>query len=190
MEKQNRTLKDGLYMNVLVITGSPHKNGTSAHLAEKFIQGAEEAGHAVTRFDAAFKNVHPCIACEKCHNTDTGCAFKDDMEELNPKLLAADVVAFVSPIYYYTINAQIKVVIDRFYANDTALHGHKKAVLMLTMADDTMEAAEGALKTFQGMTNFLEWDVAGTVVGVACGTVEDLMRADYPEQAYELGKAL
>lgn len=177
-------------MKILVITGSPHKNGTTAHLAEQFIKGAEEAGHNIVRFDAAQNQVHPCIACERCHNTNKGCVFKDGMEELNPQLLSADVIVFVSPIYYYTINAQIKAVIDRFYANDAALHKHKKAVMILTMADDTEESALGALQTFKGMTNFLEWDIAGTVVGIDCGTVKDLQKTDYPKQAYELGKSL
>ena len=85
-------------MKVLVITGSAHKNGTTAYLAQKFIEGATEAGHVVFRFDAAFKNVHPCIACEKCHRTGS-CAFQDDMNELNPHLLEADVIVLVSPIY-------------------------------------------------------------------------------------------
>ena len=177
-------------MKVLVITGSAHKNGTTAVLAEKLINGATEAGHAVYRFDAAFKDVHPCIACEKCHNTDTGCAFKDDMEELNPQLLEADAIIFISPIYYYALNAQIKSVIDRFYANDAALHGHKKAALVVTMADDTMESADGAIASFKGMTSFLEWDIAGIIAGVACGDVDSLNKTDYPEQAYELGKSL
>lgn len=88
-------------MKVLVITGSPHKNGTSAHLVQSFIKGAEEAGHEVCRFDAAFKNVHPCIACDHCNKTGNGCVFKDDMEVLNPMLFEADVVAFAAPIYYY-----------------------------------------------------------------------------------------
>lgn len=177
-------------MKVLVITGSAHKNGTSAYLAEEFIRGAEEVGHEVTRFDAAFHKVHPCIACEKCHTTDGGCVFKDDMQELNPVLLAADVVVFVSPIYYYTINAQIKAVIDRFYANDAALHGHKKAALLLTMADDTMESADGAIATFKGMTKFLEWDAAGMVIGLDCADMALLQKSDYPKQAYALGKAI
>jgi len=123
-------------MKIIVITGSAHKNGTSANLAENFIKGAEEAGHEIFRFDSAFKKVHPCIACEKCHNTDTGCAFKDDMETLNPELLSADAVVFVTPIYYYAMNAQIRTVIDRFYANDAQLHGNKKTALLVTMADD------------------------------------------------------
>ena len=176
-------------MKVLVITGSAHKNGTTAYLTEKFIAGATEAGHEIYRFDAAFKNVHPCIACEKCHR-EGSCAFQDDMNELNPHLLEADVVVLVSPIYYYDINAQIKAVIDRFYANDEKLHGKKKAVMMLTMADTTAESAEGALASFKGMTNFLGWEIIGTVVGVNCWTLDMLKETGYPQEAYELGKAL
>lgn len=177
-------------MKILVITGSPHKAGTSALLAEQFIKGADEAGHEVCRFDAAFKNVHPCIACERCHNTDKGCTFKDDMEELNPQLLEADAVIFVSPIYYYGMTAQIKAVIDRFYANDEALHGSKKSALLLTFADDATESAEGSAATFRGMTNYLEWEVAGIIAARGCSAVEDIKKTDFPEQAYELGKTL
>ena len=71
-------------MKIVVITGSHHKNGTSAHLAAAFIRGAEETGHEVCRFDAAFRQVHPCIACETCHNTNRGCVFADDMKTLYP----------------------------------------------------------------------------------------------------------
>lgn len=176
-------------MKLVVLTGSAHKNGTTALLAEEFIAGAKEAGHEVFRFDAAFKNVHPCIACEKCHTSDEGCAFKDDMAELNPHLLEADGIVFVSPIYYYDINAQLKSVIDRFYANDAALHKNKKAALIVTMADDTEKTANGAVATFEGMADFLEWDIAGTVIGVSCATLDDLKKTDYPKQARELGKA-
>ncbi len=173
-----------------MITGSAHKTGTTAYMAEAFMKGAVEAGHEVFRFDAAFKKVHPCLACEHCHNTEDGCVFKDDMLELNPELLGADVVVFVSPIYYYDINAQIKAVIDRFYANDAALHKSKKAVLITAMADDTIKSAEGANVSFKNMTEFLEWDTAGIINCVACWTLEDLKKTDYPNQAYELAKSL
>ncbi len=176
-------------MKIVIITGSAHKKGTTAYLTEQFIKGAAEAGHEVCRFDAAFKNVHPCIGCDKCHRTGS-CAFQDDMNELNPHLIEADAVVLVSPIYYYDINAQLKTVIDRFYANDEKLHGNKKAVLMLTMADTSMESAEGALASFKGMTNFLGWEIAGTVVGMNCWTLDMLLNTDYPQQAYELGKSL
>lgn len=177
-------------MKVLVITGSAHRNGTTAALAEQFIRGAEEAGHTVVRFDAAFKKVHPCIACEQCHDTAGGCVFQDDMEELNPQLLAADAVALVSPIYYYGMNAQIKVVIDRFYANDAALHGPKKAVLLVAMADESMDSAEGALASFGGTVRYLGWQDAGTLVARGCADAAALQRTDYPRRAFQLGLGL
>lgn len=177
-------------MKIVMITGSAHKRGTTAVLAEQFAKGAVEAGHQIYRFDAAYKTVHPCIACEKCHKTDSGCTFKDDMEELNPCLLSADAIVFVTPIYYYAMSAQIKAVMDRFYANDSALHGGKKTVLMTTMADDTMESAEGANASFRGMAHFLGWEIAGIINGVACANVEELQQTAYPQQAYELGKSI
>ena len=87
-------------MKVLVITGSAHKNGTSAYLAERFIQGAEEAGHEVYRFDAAFKDIHPCIACEKCHTDASVCTFKDDGRVAH----AGDACPFVAVIVFTIAN--------------------------------------------------------------------------------------
>lgn len=177
-------------MKILVITGSAHKKGTSAWLADEFSKGAEEAGHEVYRFDAAYRDVHPCIACERCHTTDKGCTFRDDMNELNPQLLEADVVAFVSPVYYFDINAQLKAVIDRFYANDKALHGGKKAVLMVSMYDDTIATAEGAIASFKSTAAYLGWENAGVIAATGCGSVDDMKKTDFPQQAYELGKNL
>ncbi|MDE6797269.1 MAG: flavodoxin family protein [Ruminococcus sp.] len=175
-------------MKILVITGSPHKHGTTNVLAENFIRGAEESGHEVCRFDSAFMNVHPCIACEKCHNTNTGCAFKDDMEKINPEILSADMIVFVTPIYYYGMTSQIRAVIDRFYANDALIHGNKKTALMVTMADDVKKTATGAVASFEGMADYLGWEIVGTIIGVDCADVSALEKTDYPEKAYQLGR--
>ena len=112
-------------MKIVMMTGSAHLHGTTATLADRFQQGALDAGHEVYRFDAAFQDVHPCIGCDKCRRTGTCTFAADDMKLLNPHLLAADAVVFVSPIYYFTINAQLKAVIDRFYANNEVLMGGK-----------------------------------------------------------------
>lgn len=176
-------------MKITVITGSAHKNGTSALMADKFIEGATEAGHEVFRFDAAFKNIHGCIGCDTCNNKKEGCVFKDDMLELNPHLLEADAIAFVSPIYYYNINAQIKAVIDRFYANNSLLQKNKKAILIVTMADDCMESAEGPFAFFKNFCNYMEWENCGMIAAANCWTLEDIKNSDYPQQAYDLGKS-
>ncbi|MBO4696130.1 MAG: flavodoxin family protein, partial [Lachnospiraceae bacterium] len=97
-------------MKILVLTGSPRKNGNSATLADSFIKGAKEAGHTVERFDAAFKKVHPCIACNSC-GMDGPCVFKDDFEFVRKHIVEADCVAFATPMYYFGISAQLKAVI-------------------------------------------------------------------------------
>ena len=174
-------------MKVLVITGSPHRQGTSATLADAFIQGAQEAGHEVTRFDAAFKNVHPCIACERCHTTDLGCTFQDDMSELNSLLLAADAVVFASPIHYFGMSASITAVVGRFYANNAALQTPKKSALLLACTDTETWVPEGAIHTFQNISRYLKWDVSGIVTAMGCPDREAVLKTVFPQQAYELG---
>ncbi len=178
-------------MKITVITGSAHKEGTSALMADKFIEGAKEAGHEVFRFDAAFKQVHPCIGCDSCkRNPIKGCVFKDDMQEVNPHLIEADAIVFVSPIYYYNINAQIKAVIDRFYANNAELQGGKKCALMLTMADSSMESADGPSMFFKNFCNYMQWENKGVIAAISCWQREDIEHTDYPTKAYELGKSI
>lgn len=176
-------------MKVTVITGSAHRHGTSAHLADKFIEGATVAGHEVFRFDAAFQQVHGCLGCDACRKGG-GCVYRDDMQTLNPHLLDCDAVVFASPVYYFNINAQIKAVIDRFYANNAALQGHKRAALLVTMADDCLDSAEGPEAFFRQFTRYMRWENLGVVAAINSATPADLARTDYPRQAYELGRSL
>lgn len=176
-------------MKIVMMTGSAHLHGTTATLADRFQQGALDAGHEVYRFDAAFQDVHPCIGCDKCRRTGTCTFAADDMKLLNPHLLAADAVVFVSPIYYFTINAQLKAVIDRFYANNEALMGKKKAVFLTAMADEDQKTASGANASFDLMADYLGWEIVGRLNVGGCSTADDLHEEDLTA-AYELGKNL
>ena len=176
-------------MNIVLLTGSAHRSGTTAALAREFQRGAEDAGHEVFRFDAAFREVHPCIGCDKCRREGVCTFVSDDMKTLNPHLLAAEAVAFVSPIYYFDLSAQLKAVIDRFYANDDALHGGKRALLLTAMADEDLGAAEGADTTFRSICAYLQWENAGILNAASASTAEDLTEEDL-RRAYDLGKTL
>ena len=112
-------------MRIVVLTGSPRKNGNSNYLAEQFIKGAKETGHDIFRFDCAFKRVEPCHACNRCGMNGT-CIYDDDFLELRPHLINADMVVFASPMYYFGLSAQLKRVIDRFYAINGHINGHYK----------------------------------------------------------------
>ena len=111
------------------------------------------------------------------------------MKLLNPHLLAADAVVFVSPVYYFTINAQLKAVIDRFYANNDALMGGKKAVLITAMADTEMDSALAGNEMFRQMTGYLGWENAGVLNVRNASTAEDLTKEDL-DRAYTLGREL
>ena len=176
-------------MKIVIITGSAHKHGTTATLTDQFQRGAADAGHEAFRFDAAFQNVHPCIGCDKCVRTGECTFAADDMKELNPHLLEADAVVFVSPIYYFDINAQLKAVIDRFYANNEALMGKKKAVFLTAMADEDQKTASGANASFDLMADYLGWEIVGRPNVGGCSTADDLHEEDLTA-AYELGKNL
>ena len=141
-------------MKILVITGSPRKNGNSNILADSFIKGAEEAGHSVVRFDSAFKNVHPCVACNKC-GMNGQCVFKDDFESVRNNIVDSDAVIFVSPMYYFGISAQIKAVIDRFYAINGQIHTPKKSALILTYADTSAKEAESIINHYETLLRYL-----------------------------------
>ena len=178
--------KESQKMKILVLTGSPRKGGNSATLADNFIKGAEQAGHKVVRFDAAFKNVHPCIGCNKC-GMDGPCIFQDDFNFVRENIVDADVVVFATPMYYFGISAQLKAVIDRFYAINGQIHRPKKAVLLMTYANTAASEAEPIKKHYEVLLKYLGWQDAGQVIASGVWPVGAVNHTDYPKKAYELG---
>ena len=182
-----KNLKGEKKMKIFVITGSPRKNGNSNTLADNFIKGAEEAGHKVVRFDSAFKNVHPCIACNKC-GMNGQCVFKDDFEFVKENIVDADAVVFATPMYYFGISAQIKAVLDRFYAINGQIHVPKKAVLIMTYADTSAKDAQPIISHYETLLNYLGWSDAGRIIASGVWTEGDVNHTQYPKQAFEMGK--
>ncbi len=177
----------GKKMKILVITGSPRKNGNSNILADNFIKGAQESGHSVVRFDSAFKTVHPCIACNKC-GMNGECAYKDDFEFVKANIADADCVVFATPMYYFGISSQIKSVIDRFYAINDKIHVSKKAVLLMTYADTSERVAQPIISHYESLLRYLGWTDAGRVIASGVWSAGDVKHTQYPEKAYDLGK--
>ena len=176
-------------MKILVLTGSPRKRGNSNTLADKFAEGAKEAGHEVLRFDAAQKNVHPCVACNHC-GMDGPCVFDDDFAFVREHLPGADCVVFATPMYYFGVSAQLKAVVDRFYALNGRIHVPKKAVLLMTYANTSPAEAEPILSHYGVLLNYLGWTDAGRIVAPGVWPVGAIDRTEYPQKAYELGKSV
>ena len=177
-------------MKVTVITGSPHKKGTSALLADEFIRGARETGWETFRFDAAFEQVAPCLGCDRCGIGAAPCVQKDAMQKLMPELLSSQAVALVTPLYYFGFSAQIKTVIDRFYANSYKLTGGKKVFLMATAYDQNSWTMEALTAHYQTLARYMQWNDSGMVLATGCGARPDIERSGFPQEAYQLGHSL
>lgn len=118
-------------MNILVLNGSPHLDGATSDMVNAFARGAEEAGHRVVSVNVAHRSIRGCMACEYCRNVEPGvCCQKDDMQAIYPEILAADMVVFASPIYYFTLSAQLQAAIHRTYAIDIPKNVKKVALIM------------------------------------------------------------
>lgn len=178
-------------MKIVVLTGSPHKTGASSLLADNFIKGAKDSGHDIFRFDAAFEKVHPCIGCDKCQGGKHPCVFQDSMTKLYPKLQEADLVTFVTPLYYHGASAQIKTAIDRFHGIDDLIRNTgKKAVLIVTAADTKERIMNGVVGTYMETLNYLNWQDCGKILAIGCYTRIDIEKTEYSKQAYDLGRSL
>ncbi len=176
-------------MKILVLTGSPRKNGNSNILAENFIQGAIKARHEVVRFDAAFKRVHPCIDCNKCR-TNENCVFDDDFNFVKENMSDSGMVVFVSPMYYFGVSTQLKAVIDRFYSINEKIHVPKKAALIITYADTLAKEAEPIKKQYEVLLSYLGWQDMGQIIASGVWTEGAVNNTKYPKMAYDLGKNL
>ena len=176
-------------MKILVITGSPRKGGNSSTLADSFTKGATEAGHEVVRFDAAFKDVHPCTGCNSC-GMNGPCVFKDDFEFVRKHIVDADLVVFATPMYYFGISAQIKAVIDRFYAINGKIHVPKQAVLLMTYANTAASEAVPIKSHYEILLKYLGWTDSGQVIAPGVWPVGAIKNTKYPDEAYKLGKSV
>jgi len=179
--------------NILVLTGSPRKGGNSDLLADAFIKGAEEAGHKVSKFASAEKKIAGCRACDKCWSTGTACIFPDDFRELAPLVEEADTLVIVSPVYWFTMSAQIKAAIDRLYAYYTP--NRKKDLkltetVLLSCAADEPSVFKGLEETYKSLLAYTGWRNAGIITVPEVSDKGDILKTDALTKAEELGKSI
>lgn len=173
---------------IVVITGSPRKNGNSFAMTDAFIKAAEAKGHTVTRFDAAMKEVGGCRACETCFKTGKACSFDDDFNTIAPAILEADAVVFTTPVYWYSIPAQIKGVIDRLFSfavGGKDIAGKECAVITCCEEED-MTVMDGVRVPIERSAALMKWKMVGEVLVPGVLNVGDIEKTDGCEQAAAL----
>lgn len=174
--------------NVLILSGSPRKGGNSDILCDAFALGAQEAGNRVEKIRVATKKITPCLACYYCREHGGACVHKDDMAEILQKMIQADVLVLASPVYFYSIDAQLKAVIDRTVARWLEVK-NKEFYYIVTMADEADRSADTTLACFRGYADCVEGAVEkGVIIGGGVYEPGKVKNTPAMQQAYEMGK--
>ena len=151
---------------VLILSGSPRKGGNSDILCDEFMRGALEAGNTVEKIRVAEKKIGYCSACYYCVQSGGVCARKDDMAEILQKLIDADVIVLSSPVYFYSIDAQLKAVIDRSVARWTEIK-NKEFYYIVTCADNAKASQETTIACFRGLADCVEGAIEKAIINDA-----------------------
>lgn len=173
---------------IVVITGSPRKNGNSFAMTDSFIKAAKEKGHSVTRYDAATMKLEGCHACETCYSTGKPCSFDDDFNIIAEAVLEADAIVFSMPVYWYSIPSQIKCVIDRLYAlvvGGKNIAG-KECALIACCEEDDMTVLDGVRIPLERTVALNKWKMVGEVLVPGVLNPGDVAKTDGCKQAAAL----
>lgn len=176
---------------VLVLMSSPRKHRNTDRLANAFIKGVEENGYSTEKIYVNYQNIKPCLGCNVCQKTNQ-CVQKDDMQEIYEKMLEAKVIVFASPVYFYTFNASMKLLIDRTFAIEKTIHD--KDFYLLTTGLAPEESYFRIIKdTFQKYIDCLR--VGGnrfvdSILGFQTGNKDDIEKTNALEKAYNMAKEI
>ena len=172
---------------VLVISSSPRRGGNSDLLCDQFVAGTKVAGHYAENIFLKDKKINYCQGCGACPNGGKSCPQKDDMGEVLEKMIAADVIVMATPVYFYTMCAQMKTLIDRTCSRYTELK-NKEFYFIVTAADSNKRAIERTVEEFRGFTSCLDGSKEN---GIVCGTgawgIGDIKGSEAMKLAYEMG---
>jgi len=173
-----------------VLSGSPRRGGNSDILCDQFILGADESGNQTEKIFLRDKDINYCLACDTCQKNGGICDQDDDMAEVLDKMIASDVIVMATPVYFYTMNAQMKTVIDRTYSRYAEIRD-KDFYFITTAAVKNKQALEKTIEGFRGFTSVLNGPKEkGIIYGTGAWNIGDIKETKAMTEAYDMGKAV
>ena len=172
--------------HILILSGSPRKGGNSDLLCDEFAKGAQEAGHQVEKIRVQEQKTGPCRACKGCRGTGV-CVQKDDMASILEKMVAADVLVLATPVYFYSMDGQLKTLIDRTLPRYTEIRN--KEVWFIATAAAGKGAMERTIDALRGFTDCLPGaQVKGVIYGSGVYQKGEVLETRALQEAYQAGK--
>ncbi|UCG00971.1 MAG: flavodoxin family protein [Candidatus Heimdallarchaeota archaeon] len=181
---------------IVILKGSPRKKGNSNILADSLAKGAKASNAEVEEFFLQNMDIKPCNACDACiRKPEKGCIIDDDMQLIYPKLRSADSIVIASPIYWFNMSAQTKILIDRFYGLiEPQKHAlRKKRIGIILTYGDTNEHSSGAINainSFKDMFRYIGAEIVGIIHGSAMDAGQIRQNSELMDKAYNIGVEL
>ncbi|MCM1397864.1 MAG: flavodoxin family protein [Clostridium sp.] len=178
---------------IVILNGSPRRNGNTSALVKKFTEGAESVGNMVKEFFLDSMDIHGCKGCFGGHSSrECPCVQKDDMAQIYPAVKECDVIVLATPLYYWNMSGQIRTAIDRLFAleegDGNLLRGNGRASALLMAAEGN--GFEDVLLYYEHLMEHLRWKNLGHVLAGGNGDVGDIEGKNELQQAYELGATI
>ena len=179
--------------NIVILNGSPRKNGNTSALVQAFTVGAQSAGHTVTDFFLDKMDIHGCKGCFGGHSSrECPCVQRDDMAQIYPAVKDSDVVVLATPLYYWNMSGQLRTAVDRLFAleegDGNLLRGHNRASALLMAAEG--HGFEDVLLYYNHLMGHLNWKNLGHVLAGANVDLGDIEGKPELQQAYNLGSSI
>ena len=174
--------------NILVLSASPRNGGNSDLLCDEFMRGALQAGNHVEKLWLSNYKINYCTGCGLCSEFGRPCPQQDDMAEILEKMIQADVLVLATPVYFYTMNAQMKTLIDRTCARYTEIN-NKTFYYIITAAENDLSLMERTIEGFRGFLDCLEGaEEKGIIYGIGAWKKGEIRNMPAMKEAYEMGK--
>lgn len=173
---------------VLILSSSPRRDGNSDTLCNEFMRGAAEAGNEVEKIFLRDKTVHYCTGCSTCSLHHQPCPQQDDAAGIIGQMLVADVIVMATPVYFYTMSAQMKTLIDRCCGLYTEMK-NKEFYFIATAAESNSQLMERTIDSFQGFLDCLENPaIKGIILGTGVWHAGEIKNKPAMQEAYVMGK--
>ena len=178
--------------NIVILNGSPRKNGNTSALVKAFSEGAESVGNTVTTFRLGSMNIHGCLGCFGGHSTkDCPCVQQDDMNQIYPAVKAANIVVLASPLYYWNLSGQLRTAIDRLFAleegDGNLLRGERASALLMSAGG---HGSDDVVQYYDHLLEHLRWENLGHVLAGGNMDTGDIDGKPELQQAYDLGRSI
>ncbi len=173
---------------ILVLAGSPRKEGNSDLLCNELIRGATESGHTAEKVYLQDLKIGFCRACYGCRHTGR-CVQTDDMDMLLDKMISADVIVLATPVYFYSMDGQMKTMIDRTLPRYTEIR-NKEFVFIATAAANA-KAMERTIDGLRGFTDCLPGArVQRIILGSGAYQPGEIAGSNAAQEAYRAGQSI